>query len=162
MDYLPLKIYKNRLLRYAAGAAVYSILPLITGCFENYGRLKHNPEITRAFQTYQVEPNFKYYYYGRSNMPYAVVGLDLSYHMRSRVWREVDSQTEEFKKMIYWIWDDVYYKSYNTYGAHIVDPNGQKIGIWYSAIWWAAVKFEENNRVVVMPDTTFLGGGPDD
>ena len=57
MDYLPLKIHKNRLLRYAVGAAIYSVLPLITGCFENYGRLKHNPEISQEFQIYQIEPN---------------------------------------------------------------------------------------------------------
>jgi hypothetical protein len=130
---------------------------LISGCLQNYGRLKHNDEVTRAFQTYQVESNYKYYYYGRTNMPYAIVGIDSDYHMQSRVWREVDRDTEQFKKMIYWVWDDVYTPFYLS-GADITDPSGKKVGVWYSGIWYAAVRFEKNNRIVVMPDTPFLGG----
>jgi len=44
--------------------------------------------------------DYKYYYYGRTNMPYAIVGIDRDYHMQSRVWREVDHDTDQFKKMI--------------------------------------------------------------
>ena len=130
---------------------------LIGGCFENYGRLKHSGEVTRAFQAYRVNPEYKYYYYGRTNMPYAIVGLDRAYHMRSRVWREVDHDTEQFQKMIFWTWDDVRVP-FHLSGAHITDPNGKKVGIWYSGIWYAAVRFDKNNRVVIMPDTPFLGG----
>ena len=130
---------------------------LTVGCLENYGRLKHNNEVTQAFQSYQFEPDYKYYYYGRTNMPYAIVGLDRAYHMQSRVWREVDHDTDQFKKMIFWVWDD-YYVPFYLSGAYITDPDGKKVGIWYSSIWYAAVRFEENNRIVVMPDTPFLGG----
>jgi hypothetical protein len=90
-------------------------------------------------------------------MPYAIVGIDRAYHMQSRVWREVDHDTEQFKKMIFWVWDDIYVPFYLS-GAYITDPGGEKIGIWYSGIWYAAVRFEENNRIVIMPDTPFLGG----
>ena len=148
---------KKRYLRYCFIVAILLASYLILGCFENYGRLKHNEEVTRAFQTYQVEPDYKYYYYGRTNMPYAIVGLDRAYHMRSRVWREVDHDTEQFQKMIFWVWDD-YRVPFYLSGAHITDPNGHKVGIWYSGIWYAAVRFEENNRIVIMPDTPFLRG----
>ena len=133
---------------------------LISGCFENYGRLKHNAEVSRAFQTYQVEPDYKYYYYGRTNMPYAIVGIDRTYHMQSRVWREVDHDTEKFLKMIFWTWDDIrYYWLRNfTQGAYILDPEGKRVGIWYSGLWWAAIRFEDDRRIVVMPETPFMGG----
>ena len=137
------------------GALITSTL--LSGCFENYGRLRHNGEVTRAFQTYQVEPDYKYYYYGRTNMPYAIVGIDRTYHMKSRVWREVDHDTEQFKKMIFWVWDDLYVPFYLS-GAYITDPGGKNVGVWYSGIWYAAVRFEENNRIVIMPDTPFMGG----
>jgi hypothetical protein len=93
-------------------------------------------------------------------MPYAIVGLDRAYHMRSRVWREVDRDTEKFEKMVFWLWDDIRYayRRNFTQGAYILDPEGKKVGIWYSGLWWAAIRFEENNRVVVMPETPFLGG----
>ena len=65
----------GRLLKFCAAFGVLVASTMLSGCFENYGRLKHNHEVTRAFQTYQVEPDYKYYYYGRTNMPYAIVGL---------------------------------------------------------------------------------------
>ena len=128
---------------------------MISGCFENYGRLKHNPEVTHAFKNNQVAPDYKYYYYGRTNQPYAIVGIDHTYHMRSRVWREVDHDTEQFKEMVYWVWD-VGPWLYPLRGAYITDPNGKRVGIWYSSIQFAAVRFEKDNRIVVMPDTPFL------
>jgi hypothetical protein len=157
MHYMQMRIMIRRHLRYSFAAAILLSSFLVLGCLQNYGRLKHNNEVTRAFQSYKVEPDYKYYYYGRTNMPYAIVGLDRAYHMRSRVWHEVDHDSEQFKKMIFWVWDDVRGPFYLS-GADITDPNGNKVGIWYSGIWYAAVRFDENNRIVIMPDTPFLGG----
>lgn len=154
---LKVRLMNRRLSRYSLSVAMLLLSALFSGCFENYGLLKHNHEVTRAFQTYQVEPDYKYYYYGRTNMPYAIVGLDRAYHMRSRVWREVDHDSEQFEKMIFWVWDDVRVPFYLS-GANITDPNGKKVGIWYSGIWYAAVRFDKNNRIVIMPDTPFLRG----
>jgi len=147
----------SRFSRFCFILVMLIVSTMISGCFENYGRLKHNDEVTRAFQTYQMEPEYKYYYYGRTNMPYAIVGIDRTYHMQSRVWREVDHDTEQFKKMIFWVWDDIFLP-FSLSGAYITDPGGKKVGIWYSGIWYAAIRFEEGNRIVVMPDTPFLGG----
>ena len=157
MNHIQTKYKDSRLLRFCVALGVLIGATMVSGCFENYGRLKHNDEVTRAFQTYQVKPDYKYYYYGRTNMPYAIVGIDSAYHMQSRVWREVDHDTEQFKKMIFWVWDDVYVPFYLS-GAHITDSGGKKVGIWYSGIWYAAIRFEEDNRIVVMPDMPFLGG----
>ena len=157
MNHIQLNFKNRRLLKICAAFGVLVASTVLSGCFENYGRLKHNNEVTRAFQTYQVEPDYKYYYYGRTNMPYAIVGIDRAYHMQSRVWREVDHDTEQFNKMIYWVWDDVFLP-FSLSGAYITDPSGEKVGVWYSGIWYAAVRFEENNRIVIMPDTPFLGG----
>jgi hypothetical protein len=157
MNRIQTKHKDSRLLRFCVALGVLIVATMVSGCFENYGRLKHNDEVTRAFQTYQVQSDYKYYYYGRTNMPYAIVGIDRAYHMQSRVWREVDHDTEQFKKMIFWVWDDVYVPFYLS-GAHITDPGGKKVGIWYSGIWYAAIRFEEDNRIVVMPDMPFLGG----
>lgn len=154
------QIIDSRFSQFWLKAGILLVSLLISGCFENYGRLKHNAEVSRAFQAYQVEPDYKYYYYGRSNMPYAIVGIDRTYHMRSRVWREVDHDTEEFRKMIFWTWDDIRY-SYQrnfTQGAYILDPEGKRVGIWYSGLWWAAIRFDDDRRIVVMPETPFLGG----
>jgi len=146
-------------LRFCAAIGALVITVTLGGCFENYGRLKHNAEITHAFQNNQVAPDYQYYYYGRTNQPYAIVGIDRTYHMRSRVWRQVDHDTEQFKEMVFWVWDVGPWNSPLS-GADITDPGGKKVGIWYSSIWFAAIRFEEGNRIVIMPDTPFLHDGP--
>lgn len=160
MNQTQITVFQRRLSRYVCSVAVILVALLISGCFGNYGRLKHNVAVSRAFQNYQVEPDYKYYYYGRTNMPYAIVGIDRAYHMRSRVWREVDQDTEEFQNMVFWVWEDIRYAYQRNFsrGAYILDPEGNRVGIWYSGLWWAAIRFEENNRIVVMPETPFMGG----
>jgi len=130
----------------------------ISGCFENYGRLKRNPEVTKAFKTNQVENDYRYYYYGRSNQPLLIVGIDPEYHMKTFMWREVDHTTDKFADMIYWIWTDILYAYNPEFGADIHDPQGKRVGIWYSGIWWAAIRFHEDNRIEIMPDV-MTGGG---
>ena len=47
---------------------------------------------------------------------------------------------------------------YSPYGAHILDPSGNKVGVWYSSIYFVAVKFLADNVIVLMPDKPFLWG----
>lgn len=84
------------------------------------------------------------------------MGLDPSYELYSSLWRKVDPDTEKFKRLVYWVWD---YWDYYPYGAHILDPDGRNIGIFYSSVWFAAVKVKrETKNVEVMPHIFF--GGP--
>jgi hypothetical protein len=158
---LPIKNGFSHSLRFSFGILLFLSSTLLTGCFENYGRLKHNMDVTRAFTNNQIMQDYKYYYYGRTNMPYAVIGIDREYQMRSKMWREVDQNTEKFKEMVFWVWDDYRYSNQYNFikGADILDPDGKKIGIWYSGLWWAAIRFEENKRIVVMPETPFMVNG---
>ncbi len=129
----------------------------LTGCTGSYGRVIRDPELTKAIENNTVIEGYKYYYYGYASKPYAVAGIDPKYEVRSKLWREVDpkSENEKFKKMIYWMWQDY---GYYTYGAHILDPSGAKAGVWYSSIYFVAVRFTADNRVVLMPETPFLWG----
>ena len=156
MNHLQTIISGSRFSRFCYILAMLIVSAMISGCLEKYGRIKRNPEITRAFQSHKVEPDYKYYYYGLTNYPYAIIGIDPAYHISSKVWREIDSGTEQFEKMIDWVWGDDYYSSIS--GASILSPTGEKVGIWYSSIWFVAIRFEENNRIAVMPDTPFIRG----
>jgi hypothetical protein len=101
--------------------------------------------------------DYKYYYYGDSE-PYVIFGIEPKYEMDSKLWRDVSPDTEEFKEMTRWIWEDYgYYK----FGADILDPNGVKVGIMYTSINETSVKFVGDNQIVVMPHTPFLWG-PDE
>ena len=78
--------------------------------------------------------------------------------MNSYMWREAAPDTDDFKEMVRWIWEDYgYYK----FGADILDPQGKKVGVFYSAIRETSVKFVNGNQIMVMPNTPFLWGPGD-
>ena len=139
----------------AIGALVLS--SMVSGCLGQYGSLKRDPEVTQAFDSKTVNPEYQYFYFGRSNQPYVLVGIDRTYHMRSHMWREVDLNDDVFEEMVYWIWTDVLYGYRREKGAYILDPQGEKVGVWYSHIWWAAIRFSDDNRIEIMPDINGLG-----
>jgi hypothetical protein len=128
---------------------------LLVSCAGNYGRIQRDAEVQQAFESNQVPHDYKYYYYGYDTRPYVLFGIDPKYEMDSHLWREVAPDTEEFKKMTRWIWEDYgYYK----FGAHIFDPSGNKVGVYFSSINEITFKFKDNNQIVVMPYTPFLWG----
>jgi hypothetical protein len=87
-----------------------------------------------------------------------MAGISNDYVMKSRMWREVQPDTQDFKDFISRAWGNPYYKPYDPQGAHILNPEGERVGSWYSSLRFVTVKFGENNRIALMPDTPFLGG----
>ena len=159
MNKLQTIIKKEILFNISVLIACLLLLATLSGCFSNYGRVKRNTDITRAFQDNQVPPTYKYYYYGRSNMPYVIIGIDPDYNLQSRIWREVKPDTEQFEEMTYWVWSDTYTYLKYPRGADIVDPAGKKIGIWYSSAHWAAVKMiDDQGNIMIAPDTPWMLG----
>ena len=136
--------------------AVLALFSGLAGC-DNYGKLQRDRALTQAFQNNQVDPGFTYYYLGRDNMPYAIAGIDPRYTLKSEFWQPVEPQTEQFEKMIYWIWTD---HNYEPHGAYVVGPGGEKIGIFYSSIDRVVINIDNTNKTVsLIPDTPYLRGG---
>ena len=129
-------------------------LALIAGCTANFGRLKRNADVQQAFESYQVPMEYKYYYFADSE-PYVVFGIEPKYEMDSHMWLDISPDTAEFKEMTRWIWEDY---GYTKFGADILDPNGVKVGIMYTAIRETSVKFVGDNQIMVMPDKPYLWG----
>ena len=136
---------------------VLTIALLAAGCSSKYGHLQRDAEVQTAFETNQVPTDYRYYYYGDSE-PYDIFGVEPKYEMNSKMWRDVSPDTEDFKYMTRFLWEDYgYYK----FGADILDPGGVKVGIMYTAIRETTVKFVGNNQIVVMPNTPFMWGPGD-
>ena len=150
------KTYKNKRLRYFFPIVIGTLaLVLIAGCAGTYGSLKRDIGVQQAFESNQVPKEYKYYYYGFDTRPYVIFGIEPKYEMNSKMWREATPDTDDFKEMVRWIWEDYgYYK----FGADIMDPLGKKVGVFYSAISQTSVKFVNNNQIMVMPNTPFLWG----
>jgi hypothetical protein len=42
-----------------------------------------------------------------------------------------------------------------------MNPDGEKVGVYFSSIPIVSIKFKPDNQVVVMLDTSAIRGGPD-
>lgn len=113
-----------------------------------YGRLQSNDEITRLFDDYKILSDHLYYYSGLEGVPDAIIGINSNYSLYSKSWRQVDLSPLLLEK---WISRMTYVHLVTPRGAWILGPDGQRIGIWYSARYQATVRMEEGNRVVIIP-----------
>jgi len=148
-----LKINNNKILW--AGALGIIILTLVAGCSAKYGSYKRDPGVQQSFESNQVPAEYKYYYYPLGNETIVIFGVETKYEMNSKMWKEATPDTSEFKEITRWIWEDYgYYK----FGADILDPNGNKVGVLYTAINETTIKFHGDNQISVIPSTPFLWG----
>jgi hypothetical protein len=131
------------------------IVALLISCGGRYGSLQIDQQAQEAFESDRLPMEYKYYYYGFDTEPYVIFGIEPKYEIHSKMWREAAPDTKEFKEMVRWIWEDY---GYHKFGADILDPNGKKVGILYSAISQTTVKFLGDNQIAVMPNTPFLWG----
>jgi hypothetical protein len=90
---------------------------------------------------------------------YAIVGLDPKLEMQSRIWRKLARDTEDFKVAISRIWYNDYQLPEEPRGAVIMNPDGEKVGVYFSSLHIVVIKFEPGNQVMVMPDLTLIRGG---
>jgi hypothetical protein len=131
------------------------VMIVMSGCLENYGRLQRSTEVQTMFETGQLPSEYNYHFFGSRNHPDAVMGLKPDWTLRSKMWRKVELSTEEFKYMTKWVWEDFgYYK----YGANILDPEFEKIGIIYTSSWMAAVKVDKDTKTVEVMPHVWQGG----
>jgi hypothetical protein len=145
-------------LKFCIALGVWVASTVITGCVGTYGKLHWDQQVTAAFQTQEVRKDFNYYYYGAGNQIYAIAGISSNYVLESKMWREARRDAEAFNTLISRAWNNDYYSPHDPQGAYILNPEGKQVGIWYSSLRYVTVKFGGNMRIVIIPDTPFLGG----
>ncbi len=125
------------------------MLIAFSGCsMSNYGQLKSSPEVTQAFENYQILADTKYYYRGTYGSPIAIAGIKNNYQLNSRLWVQIDPESKDFRTLI----DKVSLQgtggTTHPWGFTILDNAGNDVGVWYSAIRAAAVEIDENGQIV--------------
>ena len=142
------------------------ILSALTGCAATTGRkgssIIPSREATEIWHSYEIQPNYHYYYSGPNSQPNFIIGIDDKYQFTSKLWKPVDLTPEMLKNWFNYINPRVGY-SQNTYGAFIIGPTGERLGLWYSVRDWRTVgsaSLNENNQVsVTAPGRRLPGGG---
>jgi len=125
------------------------LLFLLCSCTtSNYGKLQPSPEITKIFDEDRILSDHSYYYSGLQGVPDAIVGIQSNYSLKSKRWQQVDLTSLLLRK---WVDRMTYVHTVTPRGAWILDPDGNRIGVWYSARHQATVRVEQGNRVVIFP-----------
>jgi hypothetical protein len=131
------------------------ILGLLSGCATAAGKKSSgvvtSREATNIWHSYEILPNYLYYTSGPDTQPNYIIGIDDQYHLISEFWKPVDLTPEMLKNWFNYTRPRVGY-SVNSYGAFIINPQGERIGLWYSVRDWrlpGTATVGENNQVIV-------------
>jgi hypothetical protein len=103
--------------------------------FKNYGRIDANKEITRAFESHQVNADLRYYISGSDLYPNALMGLHRDYRLDPRtLWKEVTMTPTKMKEIVYYMKAKADEYGLYQYGFEMSDDKGRPIGVWYSIL----------------------------
>ncbi len=124
-----------------------------------YGKLESHREIKQSFETYQVLPNHNYYYRGARSNPRVIVGIDGNYELNLKMWVQIDTESDEFRRLIDIVALQGMGNAVEPWGFKILDHTGNYVGVWYSALRAAAVVVNENRQIVnLQPSRTIVVG----
>ena len=153
-------------------AAILTLFLLI-GCAAggNYGKLDRNRDLDNMFLNYEVLPDHRYYTSGGYDAPDAILAIHREYELDNsgNLWVIIPNvDYAQMRKWIDTIAPEENYRAGGYFAAYILDPNGKRVGAWYSIQSTTTVKFLEGHKILVYtpdlgPDLNFRGlrrGGP--
>ncbi len=153
-------------------AAILTLFLLI-GCATggNYGKLDRNRDLDNMFLNYEVLPDHRYYTSGGYDAPDAILAIHRDYELDNsgNLWVTIPNvDYAQMRKWIDTIAPEENYRAAGYFAAYILDPNGKRVGAWYSIQSTTTVKFLEGNKILVYTpnvdlDLNFRGlrrGGP--
>jgi hypothetical protein len=112
-----------------------SLLACAGGAFGNYGRINPSGEATQAFESYSVNPAYRYYISGSDLFPNALIGLSRDYHLDPETtWKEVEMTPQVMKEIVEHMKTQALRLMQSQKGFNLVDDAGRVIGVWYSLI----------------------------
>ena len=134
------------------------ILNALAGCATTTGKKSSgvvtSREATDIWHSYEIEPNYNYYFAGPVSRPNYIIGIDDKYRLTSKLWKPVDLTPEMLNNWFNYGRPRVGY-SQDPYGAYISDAGGERIGLWYSIRDWrltgTAVVSTDNQVAVTIP-----------
>ena len=126
-----------------------------SGCVStgNHGTLRRDRDLDNKFMAYQVMPDYNYYTSGGYDKPNAILGVHKDYHMVTEAnWRIIPNvSSAQVEKWIRTIDPDSRERGSDYFAYYILDPEGKRVGFWYSIQKHTVVKFLEENKIEVYP-----------
>ena len=130
------------------GAMCIAALAAIGCQMENVGSLERSPDVTTAFEAYQVPSDYRYYFLNLENNPFGVAGVKDGYAIEGPEWRSVDKSSPVFRKVVDLV-RGFPAQGGVTQGFLILDPQKNPIGIWYSSLGGGITVDPHAKRVMI-------------
>ena len=144
----------------AAAGLFLMLLTALTGCASGkYGTLKPDKQVLNAFQGYQMLQDHKYYYRGVASRPEVIAGINQGYQMKLKMWTAINLESGDFKTLVERVSLQGLGSNVEPWGMVILDHQGNRIGVWYSAARAATVEVNENRQIINLAPIRFAAIG---
>jgi hypothetical protein len=141
----------------ASMVIVFFFIPAGCGCL-SAGQMRHSPALMEQYREKTLPKQFSYFYCGRENLPYAVVGIDPAYSFETKIWFPIEFGPDLYHKIDHL--SNLAPGQNRKYARDIIGPAGNVIGVWFSFYSSTGVIVDdENHKVTVFnPDKPESGG----
>ncbi len=128
-----------------------AVLCVLAGCTASGNRrsLQRDRDLDNQFLRYEVVPDHRYYSSGGYDKPNAILGIHKDYELLSNLWRPVPISSAQLEKWIRTIAPEDYRGTAGYFAAYIINPEGKRVGIWYSIQSTTTINFLEGNKIEV-------------
>lgn len=141
-------------------------LVLLSSCASRQtGNILEDHAVTNQFRSGTVLEKYNYFYYGIELEPDVLLAIDKKYTVESKFWTPVKMTDERLQNWIVTLdrvppdkgWSRRYGTRYQ--GAWVLDPQGGKVGMWYSRKDWGVFEYPGDNVIIpyVPSNRTGLG-----
>lgn len=103
---------------------------LLGACVAGVG-VSNSLEVEEIFQQGSLLSDHTYYMQGIFPEPEAIIAVNNSFQLHSRLWEKVAWTKKELTTAVFWMQNSET-GFCSTDGGYLVAPDGQRIGIWYS------------------------------
>nr|WP_319393973.1 hypothetical protein [uncultured Desulfobacter sp.] len=113
-------------------ASLALVIFLVTaGCgFHTAGHMKHRTELMDQYRKKTLPEKLSYFYCGRENLPYAVVGIDPAYSFETKFWFPIEYGPDLYDKIDHL--SNLEPGQTRRFARAILGPAGNTIGVWFS------------------------------
>jgi hypothetical protein len=115
----------------------------------SFGKFVPDNNAKAAFETFQVNQDYRYYITGSDLYPVAILALHKSHTMGNDLWKELSLTQDSLKEIVTFMQLRLMGCCLQSqFGFLVYDPNGKQIGILYSYLG-VGIAFKVDNDGVV-------------
>lgn len=126
-------------------------LVLTWGCAASNPYLKTSRQVTEAFESGQLPPEYRYFIPDSGQRPYILIGVLPEFAPPGGdLWRPAPDDAAPCREIVQGMqfFDEEAF-GLGTYGARLMLPDGRQIGVWYSARGLGTAALGPDNRLSV-------------